>query len=207
MKNAKGGRVVAAIIILIGAILLIAALVMPWYSYKIPEGSGSATINFYPDMPSTSGGVQYSCSSLPSCPSSTSYSSLNLNNTGTIAEAGFYLLIGGIVLGIIAAIIGAASRGKASRANAAVPLAVVALILALVAPVLFAVALPTATGNDAKGHTGSGPWSSFFGSDSGASWGPAIGWYLSIGAAVILLIGVIVLAMARKEPPPPTSTP
>jgi hypothetical protein len=206
MKNAKGGRFIASVIILVGAIVLISALFMPWYSYKTPVGTGSVTITFYPGMPGTNGTIQYSCSGLPSCPAQTSYSTQDLNNTGTIAEVGYYLLIVGFVLGIIGAIVGIASRSKPRRAHTAVPLAVIALILAIVAVGLFAAELPTAISNDVKSHTGSGPWSSFFGSSSGASWGPAIGWYLAIVAFVFLLVGVIVLAIARREPPPQAAT-
>jgi hypothetical protein len=219
MANRKTSRLIAAIIILVGAILLIAALLMPWYSVQFSEsspfGSASETTNLYPGLPSTNGTIQYSCSGAATCPSQTSYSSYHppLNDTGMLAEAGFFILIGGIILGFIAAIIGVASRGKARRANAAVPLAVIALLLAVIAPVLFYVELPGAVSNDMKNHMGSGPWSSFIGSNSSTSgnitlketWGPAIGWDLSIAAFVILLVGVALLARGRREPPEPAA--
>lgn len=209
MSNSKRGRLIAAVIILVGAILLIAGLIMPWYTYKTSSSGLSETINFYPGMPSTNGTIQYQCSGIPTCPPQTSYSARDLNNTGMVAETGFYLLIVGIILGVIAAILGVASRGNPRRANGAVPLAVVALILALVAPVLFVVALPPAIGKDTPNHPANGPWSSFIGSNSTTefgisvttSWGPAVGWYLAIASFVILLVGVVLLARYRREPP------
>jgi hypothetical protein len=215
MANPKVGRLIASVIVLIGAVLLIAALVTPWYSFKtpVPEVPGATvTSNSYPDLPSTSGGIQYSCSGLPAaaaCPSSTSYNDARLNNTGNIAETGFFLLIVGLVVGIVAFIFGIMSRGNVRRVTPAIALAVVAMIFAIITPVLFAAALPNAISKDSPGATGSGPWSSFIGSSSGASWGPAVGWYLSIGAFVVLLIGLILLFLWRRQPaePAPVTAP
>ncbi|MCI4347636.1 MAG: hypothetical protein L3J97_03330 [Thermoplasmata archaeon] len=222
MPTTRAGRLIGAIIILIGAILLIASLVLPWYSVQTSFGGASATQNSYPGLPSTNGTIQYSCSGLPSlilgasCPPQTSYSRQHLNNTGLIAESGFFLIIAGIVLGIIAAVLGIASRGNSRRTSPAVALAVVALLLAIAAPGLFAASLPGAIGKDLPGHTGSGPWSSFFGSAStmvaptvtlSTTWGPSVGWYCAIVAFVLLLVGLIILFMYRKEPPQPAIGP
>lgn len=221
----KAGRILGAVIVLVGAVLLIAALFMAWYEVQVKESAGGATVtgtyHTYPGLPSTNGTVQttFSCSGLPagySCPATntTSYSKADLNSTGQLAEIGFFLLIGGFVLGLLGAVIGFASGRKAGRAGAAAALGVVAMILAVAAFGLFAVMLPGAIGNDSPNHQGfDGPWSSFIGSGNStyysapggtASWGPAVGWYLTIGAFVVLLIGVIVLARSRREPPEPT---
>lgn len=221
---ARAGRIVGAIIILVGAVLLIAALFTPWYSIELKQSSPgvsiSGTYHTYPGLPSTNGTVQtsYSCSGLPPgypCPSgnTTSYQGADLNTTGLLAETGFFLLIGGFVLGLLGAIIGFTSGRTSRRAGPALGLAVVAMILAVLAFSLFAVLLPLAIGDDTPDHQGSGPWSSFIGSgnatyyglpEGSANWGPAIGWYLTIGAFVVLLVGVIVLAISRREPPEPT---
>jgi len=225
MAKAKVGRLIAAVIILIGAILLIAALITPWYANKESFAGASETQNSYPGLPSSNGTIQYSCSSLPagaSCPSQTSYSSISPKetNVGNIAETGFFLLIVGIILGVIAAIFGFASRGNTRRSAPALALGVIALLLAIITPVLFAAALPGAVSSDISSTyrppNTSGPWSSFIGSSSytnplvgtvSLDWGPAIGWYLSIVAFVVLLIGVILLFLYRKEPPQPAATP
>jgi hypothetical protein len=214
VANPKRGRLIAAIIVLIGAVLLIAALFMPWYYQQLSGSGATETQNTYPGYPSTNGTIQYSCSGFPSgfsCPPQTSYTDSRLNNTGMIAETGFFLLIVGFVFGIIAAIFGLMSRGNARRASPAIWLGVIALILAIATPVLFAAALPSAIAKDiptSGRYASSGPWSSFIGSTSisvpisgTASWGPGIGWYLSIVAFVLLLVGVILLARYRREPP------
>lgn len=213
MPSAKTNRTIGAIIILIGAVILIAALFMPWYAFKTSTPVGSETQNSYPGIPSTNGTIQYSCSGSVPCPSQTSYSNIKPTetNTGNIAETGFFLLIVGAIFGIIGTILGLMARGNARRVRPAYIMGIIALILALITPVLFAAALPSAISGDigsAYRPTSSGPWSSFSGSTSATlggvpysfTWGPTTGWYLSFAAFVILLIGVIFLLLSRKEP-------
>jgi len=225
MASKKAWRLAGAIIILIGVILLISALLTPWYAYKVSYAGGSETQNSYPGLPSSNGTIQYSCSGLPtgvSCPSQTSYSSISPKetNVGNIAETGFFLIIVGIFLGVVAAIFGFASRGNARRSRPAIALGVVTLLLAMIAPVLFAAALPGAISSDISSTyrppNTSGPWSSFIGSSSytnplvgpvSLNWGPAIGWYLAFVAFVIVLVGVVLLFLGRKELPAPAPAP
>lgn len=216
----KAGRTLGAVIVLVGAILLIAAVFIPWYTEGATfsgPAAGSYTANSYPGLANQNGTIQYSCSGTPpsGCPSTTSYNKADLNNTGSLVQTGYFLLITGFVLGLIGAIIGFASISRPRRAIPALALAVIAMLIALAAPVLFALQLPTAIGNDTPNHTGSGPWSSFIGSSTSnlgfgetlkLTWGPTTGWYIAIVAFVVLLIGAIVLARARKEPPSPAPT-
>jgi len=193
----KGRRLVGAIIVLIGAILLIAAAFMPWYTYQAktttPAGSGTTTINSYPGLPGQNGTIQCSTSGSAACPySQTSYNNARENNTGNIAEAGYFMMIVGFILGLLGAIMGVMSRGNPRRAGPAFALGLIAMILALIAPILFMGLLPGALSNDipsAERASSNGPWSSFFGSNSTTpfsgvtidfTWGPAIGWYLSL---------------------------
>lgn len=225
MANRKTGRLIGAIIVLVGAILLISAVFIPWYTLQVktttPVGSSTENQNSYPGLPSQTGTIQYTCSGGGSCPSSTSYSSAHENNTGAIAETGFFLLIVGFVIGLIGAILGVVWRGNARRVMPVFAFAIIAMILALITPVLFMATLPGAISKDIPAATksvSSGPWSSFFGSTSyspvsgytiNLTWGPAIGWYLAFAAFVILLIGVIFLFLNRREPaePAPATVP
>jgi hypothetical protein len=219
MAKAKAGRLIAGVILFIGAILLVVAVVTPWYSYERSGAGASVTQNSYADLPSTNGSIQYSCSGLPtgaSCPSQTSYSDRNLNNTGAVAETGFFMLIAGIVLGFIGAILGVVSRGNSRWTTPAIALGVIALVLAIAAPGLFAASLPGAIAKDTPNHPSNGPWSTFYGSNSTTvpligsetiTWGPAIGWYLSIAGFAFFLVGVVLLARYRKELPEPSTPP
>jgi hypothetical protein len=207
----KGSRIAGAAIVLVGAILLLASLLTPWYTEQVSVSGATENQNAYTGLPDSNGTIQYSCSNLPtgvSCPSQSSYTQDRLNNTGLIAETGYFLIIGGIILGLVGAIIGLTSGNNPRRAGPARTLAVVSLILAIVAVAAFAVALPMALSNDIKGHSGDGPWSSFFGSGNSSSygipggtltWGPGFGWYFAIVAFVLLLVGAVLLARGRKD--------
>jgi len=215
MADNKNRRAIGAIIVLIGAIVLIAAAFVPWYTQEIKGSVLTYTItineNAFPGLPGSNGTIQYSCSGLPpilSCPTQTSYSTLKLTNTGNIAEAGYFMMIIGFILGLLGAIVGLMSRGKASRSGTAIALSIIAALLAVAAVGFFAALLPGAIGQDTPNHAGTGPWSSFSGSTTanlygitGASWtwGPAVGWYLGIVAFVILLIGAILILVFRKD--------
>jgi len=219
MPHAKFGRLIAAVIVLVGVGLLIAALLTPWYSFEVSLLGQSGTAHYYTGLPTENGTIQYSCSYNPGvrgqCGPQTSYSSAHLNNTGVLAETAFFLLIGGVVLGVIAALLGLTSRRKPKRASPAIAFAVIALILAIAGPVVFASALPNAfSKDDLLGHpAAAGPWSTFSGSNSSSlgnttlTWGPGLGWYLSIGAFVLLLVGGILLLLYRKDPPTPATSP
>jgi hypothetical protein len=79
---------------------------------------------------------------------------------------------------------------------------------------MFAVGLPGAVAKDDPSHSGSGPWSTFFGSNSttefdrtvNLTWGPGAGWYLSFVAFALFLNGVIFWARSRKDPPGPVTS-
>lgn len=223
MANRKTGRLIGAIIVLIGAIVLITALFMPWYTEKVSIAGETTTVNFFPGLPSQSGAISWSCSGGASCPSNeTSYSGFvpPLTNVGNIAETGFFLLILGFIIGIVATAFGAMSRGNSRRVAPAIWLTVIAVILALIAPILFAATLPGAISKDIPSTSterfgsSSGPWSTFMGSTSIATpfgsvslnWGPGIGWYMAFAAFVVLLIGLILLLINRKDLPEPAPT-
>lgn len=217
---------IGAFCLLIASVVLIAALVAPWYSFESaatqphsPEDS--VTQSSYPGLASANGTVRYTCVVLAPCPSQTSYTNARENNTGEIAEAGFFILIGGFVLGIVASAAGFFSRRNPRLTHPAIEMAVFALVLAVAAPTLFAVALPGAVAKDVPtserpSATSTGPWSSFFGSSATSlpggvtqtlTWGPSIGWYLAIGAFILLLIGAILLYRSRRPLPSLVSVP
>jgi hypothetical protein len=219
MASRKLGRLIASTVILVGAVLLVAALLMPWYSIGISGNGASETGSFYPGTPSSNGTVRYSCSSSSGgpngsspCPTQESYSSADLNNTGTVAETGFFLLVVGGLLGAAAGAIGLTTMSRRDGSAAVLAIATVALVVAVAAPGLFAASLPGAISKDTPGASGSGPWSSFYGSSSNGSgtpnaqsftWGPGLGWYLSFGAFAVLLVGLILYAKNRRDPPEP----
>jgi hypothetical protein len=225
MSASKRRRQICTLLIAIGVALLLVSLLTPWYSRSysfsgLPGGGvRDETTLYYPGIPSAIGTIQWSCGgtggqSSRGCPSQTSYSESGLNNTGVVVEATFFLVLAAAVAGALAAIFSFAAWGNCRRVTPAFVLASIALILALSAPAIFALALPSAIGKDTPDHFAHGPWASFFGSTSypapvseNLAWGPTVGWYLSIGAAVCFLAGTALLFALRRGPASPASRP
>jgi len=206
MPDVKAGRRMGGVVVLVGAILLAGSISVPWYVDNRSAQGETFIVYAYPGFPSEAGTIQYSCSGLPpdeGCPGASSYSGADLNNTGEVAETVLFLLVGGLALGVVAGVVGVTSGQRLGRAAVAPRLAIASLIFAAAAPVLYALQLPGAFGKDFPRETTAGPWSSFFGSTSAASWGPSLGWYLSIVSLVILLVGAILLLRFRRNPPGP----
>jgi MFS family permease len=222
VTNRSAQRRTATFIVLIGAIVLLAALLLPWYSFNEawsggPVGlQGHQDATYYLALPSVGWAVQYSCGGFAAgCPSQDSYADAHQNSTGLIAGICFVLVSVGGVLGVLAGILGVVQQGTAQRLRPTLVLALLATILGFSAGLLFAAALPGAFSSDFPAElrpgTTSGPWSSFYGSGFGSiltvgynlSWGPLIGWYLSVAAAAILLVGVTLLLVHRHDPPEP----
>lgn len=209
------------VLALIGAIILLASVAVGWYAWSFSaSGSGSGisysstlTETLYPGdkvvtaSSSTCTGSSY-CSSISSSQSnSTTYQKLMLNNTGNLYGAAEGLVIAGGIAGLLGAILLMVSGSKPSFRKIFLALGVIALILAIAAPMALLAAQPGAIHSDATSHggtiSGSGPWSSFFGSCSGtacgnntpqnssATWGPSVGWYLSIVGFVLFLVALL----------------
>lgn len=218
MVGPRRSRIVGASTVLAGAVLCLVACFAPWFGLQLSYSFSGTTLKestyFLPGLPSQSGTVQYSCSNLPSCPPSTSYSSLGLNHTAAIAEVDLALVVVGFVLGLVAGAAGlVVSRNDARKGGWRPSIAVLAAALAIAAPGVYALELPGAIASDSKDHSGNGPWSSFVGSGNAtafgapggsASWGPGIGWYLCFGAFGLLLAGAHLLDRGRRELPAPS---
>ncbi len=227
MAKKATARLIAAVFILVGAILLVGALLTPWYCYNTawaggPAGNyGTANATYYLGPPSLSGTIWLTCTGNARwCPTQASYSSADENHTGIVAGITFGMLTAGAALGVIAGSIGVVGRGKPPRPFPVITLAILATALAIAAPGLFAGSLPSAFSQDISiAHclycTGTGPWTSFSGSGfwevgmvgGPDSWGPSIGWYVSFAAFAVLLVGVILLMVFRMDPSRPGASP
>jgi hypothetical protein len=240
--NRKG--LIGGLLFIIGAVLLIVSLLTVWYVY-----SESASASFLGASISETGQLQLkpgssyttsfssSCSgSVPAgaCPGSESSScpysggggsncpSRGENKTGQLYAVTEYLVIGGLVLGLLGGILAILSPGKPGLRKGAMALGILALLFALIAPMTLLALQPGAIKSDetspgGAAPNGTGPYASFFGSCSGtsggceglggvgnssSSWGPSTGWYLSVGAFVVFLVGLILLLGGRGAAAP-----
>jgi hypothetical protein len=196
---------------IIGAILLIVTLFVAYYTVSGTFNAGGTSFTLSESLYLNNKVVETGSGGGLSVSNSTTYSDAHLTNVGNLYTIVTYLTYGGIVLGLIGAILAFMGRGVGRI------VLVLALILALVAPILLFAEQPSALNNDFKGSSGSGPQSSFIGSCSGtscgtvpgagssnssASWGPDVGWYLAIGAFVVFLIAVIAGGEGAPKPAP-----
>ncbi|MCI4334371.1 MAG: hypothetical protein L3K04_01865 [Thermoplasmata archaeon] len=239
MGSRKG--MLGGLLLIIGAILLVVALLTSWYSFTITESatvegqslSGSVQTSLYPgsDYKTTTSG--YFGGNTTTCPyagttSTSGCSPYARNQTGALYSVAEFLTIGGLVLGLLAGILALMTTGRPGMRKGAMALGILALLLALVTPMVLLAGQPAAIKNDEAqygGHAptnGSGPDTSFFGSCSGSSceggspapgvsisgtWGPSTGWYLSIGAFVVFLLGILIVRGAKGQDAMPAPAP
>lgn len=232
---AKRGML-GGLLMIIGAILLIVALLTSWYTYSAKtsesfagnSATGTINLDLHPGSNYVSSS-SYSCSGPQAsslCPSSTSNScpyvsssssnscpAGNFNKTGALYAVTEYLVIGGLVLGLLAGILAFVSGGKPGMRKGALALGIIALLLAIATPITLLAAQPGAIKADSSNvpSGSSGPWSSYFGSCSGSScgtgggpnssatWGPSVGWYLSIVAFIVFLLGTMMIMRGGKD--------
>jgi hypothetical protein len=225
MARRDTGWFLGSAFLLVGAILLGAAMFSPWYFYNeqrgVIPGSGGTIANrdavYYLDPLTGGGAVQYSCLGSPEanfCPLSSSFANAGLNNTGSIALVSLALTGAGFALGVLCGVFGAVVRKHPRWTAALTEVALLSVVLAVSASTSFAGLLPGAFARDVPGTqlkpyaNYTGPWSSFYGSTpitnpSGSSitssWGPGTGWYLSIAAVVAFLIGTVLLIRYRRS--------
>jgi len=212
-------RLLGAVFVLVGGLLLAAALFLPWYANNgtFNYGTSEQHLNsmWYLGLPWWNGTVQFSCDYSP-CLTETSYGS-SPNGPGVVAEIALVLVTVSGALAIIAGAFGVNPRRKANQTSFLVTLAIAALSLGIAAPAFYAAAFQLGYG---------GPWGSFWGSSPTPlpttgpaityTWGPAAGWYVSVAAAAALLVGTVILIRSRHDlarpvpssmPPEPTSAP
>jgi hypothetical protein len=212
-------RWVATALVVLGLVLLVVAVFLPWYAFGASSAAGRDTQLFYPGLPSENGSIRYSCSGSISCPPDSSYSTQSYDSIGTVVETGLLVSVVAIVAAAITAVLGAMAKARFARSVTIYTAGIVAAVLALATPILYGVALPGAENRDvpdsARPPT-SGPWTSFFGSASwnephlgtlSLTWGPESGWYLSIGAAALIVVGLVLFRKGRgSHSPNPEST-
>lgn len=183
---------------------------LSWYTVSATTSSGSQTysLDLYPDQQVTVSGT----SGTTTATVSGSYSDARLNNTGNLYTIVEILLILGAILGIAGGglLIAAGTRVNASTALATA-LIIFGVAMAIAGPIAVFVHQPSALAADAynAGSTntsGPGPTSSFYGTltvnGETGTWGPALGWYLSIAIAVLLIISVAIVPSASRETAP-----
>ncbi len=188
-------RSVSAVLFLVAGVCAIASAFVAWWSYTF----NGFTMLFLP-------GASWTWSA-GSITSTQSFASTGLGPVGSLYEAILALAIIAGLLGIVAGSLGLASvlgRRKEPRRGVVEGLVITTVVLLGAAAVLAPAIQPWAI-NDSTNHSrcnglnGTSPCSSFWGSQSGVSWGPAIGWYLAATGLALTILGLWLWGSGRTE--------
>jgi hypothetical protein len=212
-------RRLGGFIVLLGAILLVASLFVGWWMIQVSGFGLTETVSL--GFPATNGGngISAACSGNDSsftshCPSPETYSSASLNNTGKLYNMVQFLVLGGVLLGLLGALLALGFPGSRSGLTPGIVLVVLAMIVALVAPVWLTVSQPGAMKSDYPtstiGGNGTNPSNTFWGSNSSDgvvyTWGANTGWYLSLVAFALFVAALFVLRTPRTPKMDDTAT-
>ena len=208
-SNLRGGLLVA------GFAILLVTLFVGWYSISAsasdPYNGQTVTVNgTVTQFPFNHFSETLSCEGSNVCFASQTYTGTNSGSLAGLYDLAAGLVIGGMIVGLAG--IGVAFSTLRNRSRLAGSLALLAILLALLAPTVMFATQPyvlnsqgAPIGSSGNSTNGPSPRTSFFGSCSGsgcgaaitagetvsASWGPALGWYLSLAAALPLVLGFL----------------
>lgn len=206
---------VGTIFILIALFMITLSLVMPWYQWEMTvEGYGepdSYYVDYHLDHAESTGlGVTVDVDYDEEPQKDFNYIQ-TLKTTQIIA----YIGIIGCIIGLIGTVI--VTMDKLSSRGGAV-LVLLAVIFSLMAPLYLMIALPAAFEEDARELNSPLPSekieTDFFGSDKyeeeslgstvtyEITWGGSIGWFLTIFAAIIVIIAFILIIISKPAPAP-----
>jgi len=188
-KMAMIGGILAVIALIL---LVVAMFAMPWYNISGETNDGDQyDEDYHLDKVELKG---------PDDSDSTDYDDETVDKDNKIVSAFELTEIFGYIglVGTILGIIGAFTVGfDILPKKIGALLVIIGLVIAVIAPVYLMISLPGAF-DEEGGYLVSenkGPSKSFFGSKStdtmDYSWGGAMGWYMSIGSVIALLISVI----------------
>ncbi len=188
-KMAMIGGILAVIALIL---LVVAMFAMPWYNISGETNDGDQyDEDYYLDKVELKG---------PDDSDSTDYDDETVDKDNKIVSAFELTEIFGYIglVGTILGIIGAFTVGfDILPKKIGAFLVIIGLVIAVIAPVYLMISLPGAF-DEEGGYLVSedkGPSKSFFGSKStdtmDYSWGGGLGWYMSIGSVIALLISVI----------------
>jgi len=211
------------VLLAVALVVLVAALVLPWWSETEVFGPVTWVQEFSPFT-----GVRASCA--PSCGAldfgpptgplqgTSSFSSVGLHDTGILYEISLGLVVAGVACtGAAIALWGLSSKGSGSsrRSRAWVVAGTAALLSVAVGAALLPALQPSALRADTVAKLSAGgvwtaspsPETSFIGecqrgafngvcaSGGSATWGPGIGWLL-----LVVATGVLILVLVRNVP-------
>ncbi len=203
----KGARLTASTLLLFAAILLAASMALSWWGASASGGGHATVLGFLP-------GADYRAQTGSNL-SYPSYVSAGLVHVGQLYEAVLAVGVVATVAGFVAMLLSYLGALNAFKTRRFQPITFLFGFIAFVG----AAALPAAVAGGQPGAFNADSTSGFGGAGCGASpnpctsfwnsistggvtvsWGADVGWYLSVIAAVLLLVGLLILWNKRKMP-------
>jgi len=217
----------AAAFTLIGMILLILTLALPWYTwnYELENTDDDASMEFVFDEGLFGGKMKITQDFDGDKETQTEKGdwSDDDDEVSTLYTNLSYIMIIAVILGILGFVMvvgsGANSQFKISYNQAGCYLSIFAAFLSILSVIILMLALPLAhdatLGEEMQEDGGedifaNGPWDSFWGSSSGnvqddddlpysSNWHPTFGWFIAIAAGVLNMIGGAIIYKAGKS--------
>lgn len=198
----------AAVLGILGAILLLVSAALAWYQISSGANGTTVTGNLNPGSSYSTSCSGNNCGLIPT--GSQSYSDAKQSHEQSLYGTLYYLILAGGVLALIGAIL-AFLTPRLPKGMQVLPLLLilVGLVLGIAAVGYVAGGQAsaysndwTANGNSAPPSGTSWPGGSFIGSSSSGgtteNWGPGVGFYLGVVAVVMFLLSVVFMVLAWR---------
>ncbi len=210
--SARATRLTASTLLLIASIVLAVSMAVSWWGASTTGAGASLEVGFLP------GSSYFFSSSAGGGTSGTQlYTNAGLVHVGHLYEAVLGVLVLATLAGFAAVVLGYLGAVGSFRSRVFLRVTLILTVIsagsAILLPALVAGAQPssfTADGTTFGGMAGAGcgtgttPCNSFWGSVTAGgttvSWGADVGWYLSVAAAVLLVLALVELLLTRKAP-------
>ena len=195
--------------LLVGSVLLLGSMFTAWWTMTISDGGSTETVSFLPGWSFSTTGIQGAGGLFSG---TTTYSASNLTQLGLLYGNLLWAEIIVTLVAVAAAFLGFASlraiRSRVARALSLVT-AISATAVSIMLPLLMTGFQPNAFNMDVGGSTTCtappSPCSAFWGSQTlngtTLTWGPGLGWGLSVAAAVVMIASLAFLVSSLRTYP------
>lgn len=186
--------IVAAFLVFAGGMMLIFSISGPWYSTRLDADDAGAKYTLRTEYRFFEVKTTNQSGSNPAKAEQGSYDSVARSTTGLLMLAVFAMLAIALTLGAIGGALALKGAfGAGGNADTVSKLALGSAVLAIILPIVFAIAFPLTIGADSAGCPEMGPCDGLMGSGTKgtakASWGPTAQYFVSIVAAILMMIG------------------
>lgn len=222
-QKLDSGTIIGLILVIVAFIMILISLISPWWNAHTSgavlnqnyDGDWNAYLQDFRSHGSIFGYTSDKTQTWAQYNTDFQSSYHTSSVVASLMTQEFYLTVVAIVLVLLAIIVIVLTLVRKAKPFIAGFIIIVAFILAIIAPVLFYAQEPAALDTDSKaqgntknafsGFAGSSSESNTLGHSS-TTWGPAMGWYMILVAAILLLIAASFIFGSKKPASPTPAT-